>query len=90
MEDFLSKETIRILNEAKNLSHALNQHMKEPEELEEEFLTLFKGKEVVLMDREGETQGQLDDMNRYRIELLVEGKKRFFNKNNLLGYYAKA
>lgn len=85
-----NNKLVELLGQAKALSRELNRFMKEKNHLEEEFLSQYRGKPVVLLTLQGEERGILTDMNRFRVEIASEGREKFFNKGSLLGFYAEA
>jgi hypothetical protein len=86
----LNKKILAQLNQAKELSHTFNNHIKDEKDLEVEFLKEYKGKNITLITPEGEIQGILEDINRFRIEINNKKSTIFYNKSSLLGFYAKA
>ncbi len=86
----LYKEVIKVLNDAKQLSHDLNSHMRDKVDMEELFLKENKGKNIALILENSEVEGILDNINRYRVEIVSDGEKRYYNKNMLTGFYAKS
>lgn len=84
-----SSKTLQLLNKAKALSQELNKWMKEKNHLEESFLAQHKNKPIFITTLKGqEKQGILKNMNRFRIELEINGKEYFFSKGNILSFYA--
>ena len=83
------KDVVRTLNQAKKISQVFNEHLKEKLDLENQFFKNNKDKEIVLILKEEEISGVLLDINRYRIELKVNNKSIFYNKSQILGFYAK-
>ena len=82
------QKVVNLLGTAKTLSGALNNAMKEEKNLEDGFLKKNKGKTIVLMTDKGELSGELEDINRFRIELKTKEGIRYFCKTGLIGFYA--
>lgn len=80
----------QLLSRAKELSHQFNLHMKEKPDFEQSFLKKNQNKPVVLITSQGEREGILKDMNRYRVEIEGSNGMEYHIKNTLLGFYAKS
>lgn len=84
------KKVVDVLKRAKDLSHLFNHYLKDKADLEEEFAAAYIDKEVVLICDSYEITGILKDINRFRIEIQTEDGLKFYNKSQLIGFYAKA
>lgn len=81
---------VGLLSAAKTLSSALNHAMKEEKNLEEDFFRQNKGKNIVLITDKEEVTGELQDINRFRIEVKTSEGIKYFCKTGLIGFYANS
>ncbi|HOJ49537.1 MAG TPA: hypothetical protein PKW55_01855 [Spirochaetota bacterium] len=85
----LLKEILDTLTEAKEISTQFNRLLIE-KNFEKEFRDKNIGKNIVLItNNEGEKEGKLINIDKYKIILEINGQEYCYYKNALIGFYAK-
>lgn len=84
------KKIAEIDKEAKDLLKKISEAEKKLENKESIFKDENIGKPIVLIDNNGNTiEGELLDIDKYRIKIKNEGIEKFYYKHALVEYYKK-